>query len=231
MPAHYRLFTTASNAVTPHYDDGLAVSAAGTYYGNAVSLQRAMGASVQLLWDGTPTGAWTLWMTNKNQPNLANDNDWTQYTDAFVDPVTTTDLATLDLGTLTSTHLDTVIKAKSAGGKDITVQGVDDATGAVTLVEDTVARTVVIHYKGGTSTVTNVETAIATSTLIAVKTAGTGATVLAAGQGTFAATPLTGGNRSTADELGNFRAGYFRIKYVHASGTGTLYGYAQVNRI
>lgn len=230
MTAPYRIFTTANSDVVPHSNDGVAVTGTGTYYSTPLNLQRATGLSVQLFWEGTPTGTLTHWVSNKDQPNEASDRDWVQYTDAFTDPATATDLATLDLGTLTSTHLDTVIKAASAGGSDITVQAIDDATGAVTLVEDTVARTVVIHYKGGTSTVANIETAIATSTLVAVKTAGTGATVLSAGQGTFAATHLTGGACTTMDELGNLRAGHYRVKYVNASGSGTLYGYANVSR-
>ena len=127
MPASYRVFTTASSAVVPHLDDGVAVSGTNTYYSTVVSLQRATGCSVHLKWTGTPTGALTHWMSNKDQPDETSDTDWVQYTDGFTDPA--------------------------------------------------------------------------------------------------------GGASSTADELGNFRAGYYRVKYVNASGSGTLYGYVNVSRI
>lgn len=83
-----------------------------------------------------------------------------------------------------STGFNTVIEATTAGaaGNSLSVSLVGDSTSGVTITDD--GSNFVIHYKSGTSTVANVETAIAALAgahdLIGVKTAGTGATVLTA---------------------------------------------------
>src|SRR5688572_2058574 len=104
----------------------------------------------------------------------------------------------LDLDTVTQ-DLDTIVEAVDVYelGDDITVEVLGDSGAAegVTIEEDTVARTVVVHFEDGVSTVGDVETAIdAESTLIRVKTAGTGATVLdAATDETATPEPLADG--------------------------------------
>jgi hypothetical protein len=102
--------------------------------------------------------------------------------------------ASLDLGTLGTGALDTVIQAQVAGaaGESITVQLIGDSGAGVTL-DETGAPAIVIHYQSQISTVANVETAIGGSTLIEVKTAGTAGKILDATDDQFAATHLASG--------------------------------------
>lgn len=61
----------------------LVVNPTGTVYADAVA-----GDSVVMYaeWTGTLTGTFTLWETNKERPNLANDADWSPLTATFVQP-------------------------------------------------------------------------------------------------------------------------------------------------
>lgn len=62
---------TARGRITPN--------GAGTFYGQAVGGSGA-GQSIHLRWTGTPTGTFTLWYTNKKDPDFTTDTDWTQDT-------------------------------------------------------------------------------------------------------------------------------------------------------
>jgi hypothetical protein len=85
---------------------------------------------------------------------------------------------------------DTFAATSLAGGLD---------SEGVTIVEDLDAKTVVIHWADGESTVDDVETAIAAdATLIAVLTTGTGVTVLGTNDD-FVATALDGGDAEDAE--------------------------------
>ncbi len=102
--------------------------------------------------------------------------------------------ASLDLSTKTA-HVNTVVQAKAGGaaGDMITVEftaGAPTAAGVLTEVGNNVK----IKYKATSvaSTVTDIETLIATSTLIEVKTPGTGANILD-GTDAFASAALAGG--------------------------------------
>ena len=93
-----------------------------------------------------------------------------------------------DFGDVGTGNFDTIIEAHTAGaaGNDIRVGLVGDSATTVSITQEVVGdvRFVYIHYKPGTSTVANVETAITAlsgaNDTIDVKTGGTGATVLAA---------------------------------------------------
>lgn len=76
----YPLFSTAP--VT----DGVAVTGAGTTYSAPIRLTEASGFATQLAWTGTPTGALTLWASNKETPNFATDADWVQITTTIPQP-------------------------------------------------------------------------------------------------------------------------------------------------
>lgn len=82
--------------------------------------------------------------------------------------------------------LDTVLERKTVGaeGNEWTVILVGDAPAGVTIAVDLAMQRMTIHFKPDTSTVTDVETAVAAladaDDVIDVKTGGTGATVLVA---------------------------------------------------
>lgn len=69
--------TTDSNA--PPFS-GVAVSSTNTYYSDTISGNDADGMGLTLLWTGTPTGVFTMWMTDNQAPSLADDTDWVQDT-------------------------------------------------------------------------------------------------------------------------------------------------------
>lgn len=56
--------------------NGVAVSGTTTYYGDVTDVSAILNPSYHLEWTGTPTGVFTIWGSNKENPNLANDNDW-----------------------------------------------------------------------------------------------------------------------------------------------------------
>lgn len=99
----------------------------------------------------------------------------------------------LDLSTLGSGELDTIVEYNLdtiSAGNGLVVAAVPDAVGAVSLTDGGVDGAFIIHYIAATSTVTNVETALASlDGTIHTKTGGTGATVIpdldATGVGTY----------------------------------------------
>lgn len=103
--------------------------------------------------------------------------------------------ASLDLGTVGSFALDTVVRARQPG-RDGNLQSVvvtgDSAPAAGVTITDADGVTT-IHYESGVSTVGNVETALAGADLIETQTAGTGATVLTSPADDITATALAGG--------------------------------------
>lgn len=106
--------------------------------------------------------------------------------------------AALDLGTLGTGALDTVLGATTAGaaGNSITVALVADSALGAGVTISRVGTALTVHVEDGVSTVAQVETAIAAlagaDDLAGVTTAGTAATVLTAADA-FAATALSGG--------------------------------------
>ncbi len=105
--------------------------------------------------------------------------------------------ASLDIDTIGTTDLDTVVEATDAypgtEGNGITVAAIGDSDDGVTVEEDVSAGTVVIHYESGVSTVAHVEAALVGLELIQVKTAGTAGTVLTAPGDDAVATALASG--------------------------------------
>jgi len=67
--------------------DGVAVSGSSTFYSKVWSGQDSMAYDLQVQWTGTPTGTLTLQVSDKPNPNEANDNDWVTTTEtAMVNP-------------------------------------------------------------------------------------------------------------------------------------------------
>lgn len=75
-----RLFYTVNSDSSGGQSNGVTVSSTNTYYSAVFSSPYANGFSFSMEWTGTPTGTFTLWFTNKTDPNLANDTDWQQDT-------------------------------------------------------------------------------------------------------------------------------------------------------
>ncbi len=72
------IFTTAGDtSAAPVSRDGVAVSSTNTYYSTPWSGDTY---ALSLFWTGTPTGTFTMWVSDKPNPDLANDNDWRQDT-------------------------------------------------------------------------------------------------------------------------------------------------------
>lgn len=82
MAAPYKLFVTASgtDSAAP-VSEGVAVSGTNTYYSKVFGGAHSDGQSLQLEWTGTPTGTFTLWMSDKPNPDETDDDDWIQDTD------------------------------------------------------------------------------------------------------------------------------------------------------
>lgn len=57
---------------------GVSVSSTNTYYSEMWTGEDSDGASLSLFWTGTPTGTFTLWGSDKLNPDQTNDNDWVQ---------------------------------------------------------------------------------------------------------------------------------------------------------
>jgi len=56
--------------------NGVAVSGTTTYYSDITDVSSVLNPSYHLEWTGTPTGTFTVWGSNKENPVAANDNDW-----------------------------------------------------------------------------------------------------------------------------------------------------------
>lgn len=80
MSQSVSLFETRDQTAAAAQSEGVAVSGANTYYSIPISASHAAFFGLQLVWSGTPTGTFTLWATDKNQPSLADDTDWVQDT-------------------------------------------------------------------------------------------------------------------------------------------------------
>lgn len=79
-----KIFSTsnASDSGAPT-TEGVVVSGTATYYSNQWTGTDADGYGLHVEWSGTPTGTFTLWMSDKPTPTEADDTDWVQDT-AFV---------------------------------------------------------------------------------------------------------------------------------------------------
>lgn len=89
MSTPVKLFTTfsATDANAPA-TPGVVMTGTNTNYSQMFSgSNKSTAVSVLLTWTGTPTGTFTLWGSNKANPNEANDSDWFQLAGAtFTNP-------------------------------------------------------------------------------------------------------------------------------------------------
>lgn len=80
MAVSYEIFKTQPADSGAPRQSGVAVSSTTTYYSDPWSKGGADGHSIQLEWTGTPTGTFTLWYSNKPNPDRSSDADWIQDT-------------------------------------------------------------------------------------------------------------------------------------------------------
>lgn len=71
MLVSYKLFVTEED-LTGRSKDG--VAATGTHYSKPWNAPYTW--SLHVVTDGTLTGTWTLWGSNKEKPSLTDDTDW-----------------------------------------------------------------------------------------------------------------------------------------------------------
>lgn len=64
--------------------DGVAVSSTNTYYSKMWSGGDSVSYSLQVMWTGTPTGTFTLQVSNKPNPIESTDADWVTSTEVTV---------------------------------------------------------------------------------------------------------------------------------------------------
>lgn len=75
-----RLFFTTDTDAAGGQSLGVTVSSTNTYYSAVFSSPYCLGFSLSMEWTGTPTGTFTLWFANKDNPILTTDADWFQDT-------------------------------------------------------------------------------------------------------------------------------------------------------
>lgn len=76
-----RLFltTNSSDSAAPA-TEGVAVSGTSTYYSKMWSGHESQAYAMHVVWSGTPTGTFTLWMSDISNPSETDDTDWVQDT-------------------------------------------------------------------------------------------------------------------------------------------------------
>lgn len=67
------MFRTAGGAGDTN---GVAVSGTTVYYSDLTDVSGILNPSYHLEWSGTPTGTFTIWGSNKENPILTSDADW-----------------------------------------------------------------------------------------------------------------------------------------------------------
>lgn len=82
MATPYSIYNTRSGTdANAPVTVGTAVSSTSTFYSDVWSGESSDGYSLTVFYTGTPTGTFTLWYTDKINPDTgANDNDWVQDT-------------------------------------------------------------------------------------------------------------------------------------------------------
>ena len=74
----YQVFQTASTTDANAPQTPGVVNPTGTIYSAAWTGRHADGSALTVITTGTLTGTFTLWMTDKPNPSLADDTDWVQ---------------------------------------------------------------------------------------------------------------------------------------------------------
>lgn len=85
MALPQKLFVTPSGTdANAPVTTGVAVSGASTYYSKMWSGGDSAAYSIQVVWTGTPTGTFTLQVSDKPNPIETSDADWVTSTEVAV---------------------------------------------------------------------------------------------------------------------------------------------------
>lgn len=76
----YSIYDTVTADACAIATAGVAVSSTTTYYSTPWSAHKAAYFALHLFWTGTPTGTFTLWLSDVPIPDRTTDNDWVQDT-------------------------------------------------------------------------------------------------------------------------------------------------------
>lgn len=78
MAATYSVYNTreANGVFAPSKIPGIAVTGTNTYYSEPIGPRQSGGFGFHFEWNGTPTGTFTMWRTNKPNPDVTSDTDW-----------------------------------------------------------------------------------------------------------------------------------------------------------
>jgi hypothetical protein len=121
MALPYKLFVTTSgtDANAPR-TESVAVTGANTYYSKMWTGGDSVSYSIQVIWTGTPTGTFTLQVSDKPNPIETTDADWVTSTEvAVVNPAGAA--SQFLVSTVNSPHMKKRLKyVNSAGSGTIT---------------------------------------------------------------------------------------------------------------
>jgi hypothetical protein len=77
---NFSIYNTTDSGAEGRSHEGVAVSGALTFYSSKIGGRDSDGCALHLQWTGTPTGTFTLWMSDKPYPSETDDSDWVQDT-------------------------------------------------------------------------------------------------------------------------------------------------------
>ncbi len=119
MALPQKLFVTpsATDSAAP-YTNSVAVTGANTYYSKMWSGGDSVAYSIQVVWTGTPTGTFTLQVSDKPNPIETTDADWVTSTEvAVVNP--TGAAGQFLISTTASPHMKKRLKYVNSAGSGV----------------------------------------------------------------------------------------------------------------
>jgi hypothetical protein len=119
MALPQKIFVTASgtDANSPRVDS-VAVTGANTYYSKMWTGGDSVSYSLHVIWTGTPTGTFTLQVTDKPSPTETTDADWVTSTEvAVVNPAGVA--SQFLVSTVSSPHMKRRLKYVNSAGSGV----------------------------------------------------------------------------------------------------------------
>lgn len=114
LPIQIFVTPNATDSAAPRVNS-VAVSSTNTYYSKMWSGGDSVSYSLQVVWTGTPTGTFTLQVSNKPNPVESTDADWVTSTEvAVVNPAGSA--SQFLVSTTASPHMKKRLKYVNASG-------------------------------------------------------------------------------------------------------------------